>query len=272
MPTTIDLPQAVADNMSYPLAYTEAGAGTPLLLIHGSLCDYRYWRWQIPAFGASHRTLAPSLRGYWPAAFRSEREDFDVLVHARDLVEFLDQAHPGGEPVHVLGHSRGARVALELACTAPDRVRTLTLADPGFPTADHAGPAAFQLDAARRLREGDTDGALEVFIDSVSGPDTWRHMVGWFKTMVRDNASTMLSQIKERNQEFDMARARAIACPTLLLTGENSPSRFGRILTSLEQVLPRWEKAVIPLASHGMNLANPRVFNQQVLEFVGRHG
>ncbi|HEU0229770.1 MAG TPA: alpha/beta hydrolase [Burkholderiaceae bacterium] len=271
MPHDIDLPQSVADGMSYPLAYTESGSGAPLLLIHGSLCDYRYWRWQIPAFGQAYRTLAPSLRGYWPAAFRSERADFDVLVQTRDLIEFLDHTSPDGTPVHVLGHSRGARVALELACAAPEKVRTLTLADPGFSPVGQAGPVPFQIEAARRLSDGDTDGALEVFIDTVSGSDTWRHMVGWFKAMVRDNAGTLLSQIKERHHEFDMARAGAISCPTLLLTGSDSPARFGRVLASLEQVLPHVEKTTIPLASHGMNLANPRVFNQHVLGFLGSH-
>src|SRR3546814_15105187 len=85
MPTVTTFPQSVAENMDYPLAYTAAGAGVPLLLIHGSLCDYRYWRWQIPAFQQEYRVVAPSLRGYWPAAFRTERDDFDVLVQTRDL-------------------------------------------------------------------------------------------------------------------------------------------------------------------------------------------
>lgn len=271
MPNAPDLPQFVAEDMTYPLAYTESGSGAPLLLIHGSLCDYRYWRWQIPAFGQYCRTLAPSLRGYWPGAFQSERADFDVQVQTQDLIEFLNHTCPDGAPVHVLGHSRGARVALELACTAPERVHTLTLADPGFPAAGQTGPAPFQVDAAQRLRGGDTDGALEIFIDSVSGPDTWRHMVGWFKTMVRDNAGTLLSQIREQNQAFDMTRARSLSCPTLLVTGADSPSRFGRVLASLAQHLPHVEKATIPLASHGMNLANPRAFNQSVLSFLQGH-
>src|SRR3546814_1585866 len=44
-------------------------SGEVLLLIHGSLCDYRYWRWQIPALSLNHHVVAPSLRGFWPEAF-----------------------------------------------------------------------------------------------------------------------------------------------------------------------------------------------------------
>src|SRR3546814_9942913 len=90
-------------------------------------------------------------------------------------------------------------------------------------------------------------------------------MVGWFKAMVEDNATTLLSQIRERNGYFDMDRARGISCPTLLISGENSPERFTRIQDSLEQELPQSKRPVIALASHGMNLANPRAFNQCVL-------
>jgi len=270
MPAVASFPQFIADHMDYPLAYTTAGDGVPLLLIHGSLCDYRYWRWQIPAFAQEYRVLAPSLRGYWPAAFRSRRADFDVPVQTRDLIEFLDQTCPG-TPVHVLGHSRGARVALELACAAPSRVRALVLADPGFQEDEHDGPAPFQLEAASRLENGDIDGALSLFIDTVSGPDTWRHMVGWFKTMVQDNATTLLSQVCERNQAFDLARAGSIPCPTLLISGENSPARFKSIQDRLQRELPQSERASIALASHGMNLANPRAFNQSVAQFLQRH-
>src|SRR3546814_7798738 len=77
-------------------------------------------------------------------------------------------------------------------------------------------------------------------------------MVGWFKAMVEDNATTLLSQIRERNGYFDMDRARGITCPTLLISGENSPERFTRLQDSLEPELPQSKRAVIALASHGM--------------------
>lgn len=262
-----NLAQSVAEEMDYPLAYTQAGSGQPVLLIHGSLCDYRYWRWQIPEIGQQFRVLAPSLRGYWPAAFHTVRQDFDVIVQTQDLLEFVVQTC-GDTPVHVVGHSRGARVAIELACVAPDRVQTLVLADPGFSARKDSPPAQFQLDAAAKLKSGDIDGALTQFIDTVSGPDTWRRMVGWFKTMALDNATTLLSQIAEQNYYFDMSRARDITCPCLLINGDSSPARFTQTQNALQQVLPQSQRAIIPMASHGMNLANPRAFNQVVVNFL----
>ena len=44
----------------YQLVYQDLGEGTPVLLVHGSLCDYRYWQWQLRSLGERHRLIVPS--------------------------------------------------------------------------------------------------------------------------------------------------------------------------------------------------------------------
>ena len=281
-----ELPRFTAGRMAYPLAYTQAGtvvppqagphatpshAGPrpagPLLLIHGSLCDYRYWRWQLPALGRHHHVVAPSLRGYWPRPFMAEDPSFNVAQHADDLAELL--RHEIGEgPAHVVGHSRGAHVALELACRAPELVCSLVLADPGVRMGDAQPPSTYLLDAVEKLRAGQPDEAMAAFIDAVSGKETWRSMVGWFKDMVRDNAYTLLSQLNEAGARFDVARAAGLTCPVLLLGGQNSPARYRLAMDALQPHLAHAQRDTIPMASHGMNLGNPRAFNARVLRFL----
>ena len=249
------------------LHYTQAGSGTPILLIHGSLCDYRYWRWQTPAFAETHRVYAPSLRGCWPETQTHPRTEYAVDRHADDLARLLEALDEHGG-AHVIGHSRGAQVALALAVRAPQLCRSLTLADPGFRFADEAETPVFYADAVERLRNGDTEGALVQFIDTVNGDDTWRKMVGWFKDMVRDNAVTLLSQVHEANLPVDPRDAASLSCPVLLIGGANSPAKYGVRQDRLQQLLPHAQRARIALAAHGMNLANPRAFNRAVLEFI----
>ena len=50
----------------YELACQVAGQGVPLVLVHGSLCDYRYWQGQFAALSARYHVVAPSLRHYFP--------------------------------------------------------------------------------------------------------------------------------------------------------------------------------------------------------------
>jgi pimeloyl-ACP methyl ester carboxylesterase len=49
------------------LPYLERGAGEPLLFVHGSLCDYRYWAPQMEPLAQQFRCIVPSLSHYWPA-------------------------------------------------------------------------------------------------------------------------------------------------------------------------------------------------------------
>src|SRR4051794_1108395 len=93
----------------YDMGYTEHGEGTPLLLIHGSLCDLRFWSQQMEPLGQQRRVIAPSLRHYWPAQWNGGGNDFTIHQHVEDVAAFI--AALGAGPVDLLGHSRGGHVA-----------------------------------------------------------------------------------------------------------------------------------------------------------------
>lgn len=253
----------------YTHHYAQAGSGPTLVLIHGSLCDYRYWRWQLAGLSTAYRVVAPSLRGYWPAAFTRADPAFSIAQHAHDLQAFVE--HVGeGQPVHIVGHSRGAQVALELALATPDMTASLTLADPGFRLMGEAETPLLHREMAALLQHGDADAALSGFVDKVNGAGTWRQMTGWFKAMVRDNAATLLSQAQETQPPVDPGQVATLPCPVLLVGGAHSPARYHSRLAALKRACPQAQQATIPLAAHGMNLANPKAFNTAISTFVER--
>ena len=61
-----DLPTQSVEFDGYATTYAETGSGEPVVLVHGSLCDWRYWKPQLAGLGKRYRALAPSLRRYWP--------------------------------------------------------------------------------------------------------------------------------------------------------------------------------------------------------------
>lgn len=266
------------------LHYTEAGQGELLVLVHGSLCDYRYWRWQMGQFSAVGRVAAPSLPGCWPeavgpaAALEDEvhagvtaRADtpYSMERHVRALMDFCMELSPQ-RPVRLLGHSRGAQVALEAALAMPERVAGLILADPGFPFTDEPPVQPVHASIARKLGSAPLDEVVGEFVDAVNGPGTWRQTVSWFKEMVRANAWTLLPQLRDIDRSIDAGvLPDRLKCPVLLLGGEFSPLRYGERIARLLQALPEASAATIPRAAHGMNLANARRFNEVVLEFLG---
>jgi haloacetate dehalogenase len=87
--------------------YLEAGAGPPVVLLHGFPETSFAWRFQIPALAPHYRVIAPDLRGYGETDKPSK--GYDKRTMANDIVELLKTLGVGR--VALVGHDRGARVA-----------------------------------------------------------------------------------------------------------------------------------------------------------------
>ncbi|MCX5590923.1 alpha/beta fold hydrolase [Alcaligenes endophyticus] len=246
-----------------------SGQGPLLLLIHGSLCDWRYWRWQIPELSEHYTVIAPSLRNYWPNA--PSNLGFSAHTHAQDLLSLLQQYYPN-QCVHILGHSRGAHVALELYRLYTTQVLSLVLADPGLPTGSQYSSQPLLDQVVQRLQTNSQEEALTLFIDTVNGSGTWRQMARWFKQMVADNANTLPLQQQEGRAEVDLHFLREADVPLYFITGEQSPTRYHYCMQLIAQQQTPLNKIVIEHAAHGMNLANPKAFNQAVLDCLKEKG
>ncbi len=103
-----------------PLHYRQVGAGEDLLLIHGLGSSGADWAFQEAPLAAHFRLLMPDLRGCGRSAAGGVAS---IAEHARDLWALLD--HLGIARVHVLGHSLGGAVALEMALQRPHAVARL---------------------------------------------------------------------------------------------------------------------------------------------------
>jgi esterase len=261
----------------YDIAFVERGSGAPLLLVHGTLNDYRHWTGQMAPFGAHYRTIALSLRHCWPEPWDGEGDDFTEQQHTADVASFISALEAG--PVHLLGHSRGGYIAFRVAQNFPHLVRTLILVEPGGALAadlEAALPPGEPLialgplyaKAAERIRRGEIDEGLKMVSDVTGGPGSWDRRPERLKQRRRDNARTLLGQIKGQRAPFALADAAAIRAPTLLMAGERSPASFHRILDAMETAIGDVRRVGIPRASHSSNLDNPAAFAREVLAFL----
>ncbi len=105
----------------------EAGAGDPVLLLHGFPEHWWEWRGVMGALARTHRVIAPDLRGAgWTDAPRGGYERHQLTADAIALLDALEL-----DRVHVIGHDWGALLGFQLAFRHPERVRSLlSLATP----------------------------------------------------------------------------------------------------------------------------------------------
>lgn len=108
------------------IAYAQAGAGPPLLLLHGLGADHAIWRPTVAALSERFTVYAPDLPGHGQSDHpkRAYTLDFGLAF----ATAFLDAL--GLERVGVIGASMGGMLATALAVRHPRRVQALVLADP----------------------------------------------------------------------------------------------------------------------------------------------
>ena len=150
----------------YDMAYIEVGEGSPLVCVHGSLCDFRIWCCVLGPLSRRHRVIAPSLRHFFPAHWDGAGSDYTMAQHVADTIGFIEAL--GTAPVDLLGHSRGGHIAFRVAQQRPDLLRRVVLAEPGGDldaSLESAGSAlppmrARTVVAAQKIAAGDVEGGL----------------------------------------------------------------------------------------------------------------
>lgn len=119
------------------IRWRAAGAGPPLVLVHGLAGSWRWWRRLLPALAAEHRVHLLDLPGFGGLP-RPRRFALDGTVDW--LAAWLDAARV--EPADVIGHSLGGLLCARLAARRPEAVRRLVLIAPaGLPGRTAAGSA-----------------------------------------------------------------------------------------------------------------------------------
>lgn len=255
--------------------YAEAGAGDrKLLMVHGTLGDQRSFEAQMqPLAAAGFHVMALSMRHCWPGTWPDQGGDFRIDTHVADVAAFIRAL--GGEPVALLGHSRGGHIALRVAERHPGLLRALILAEPGGELDESlggkpgaAGNATAFTRAADLVAAGDEEGGLKVVAEHTGGPGAWERRPEARKAVSRANARTMLGQRNEQRRPFSRDTAAAIRTPTLFLYGADTRPNFVANVEALSGAIAGSKVAVIARATHGLPYENPTDFNAAVVAFL----
>jgi non-heme chloroperoxidase len=269
------------------LHYLEAGRGTPVIFVHGSLSDSGYWSDQVERFAEHYRAIAYSRRYNYPNV-NPAHAGYSAIVDAEDLAAFIRVLHLG--KVVVVGHSYGALTALFLAARHPEMVSALVLAEPPAMSllahlpGDKSKTGKAMLDDIQHrmvkpmqlaFRGGDREGGIAVFIDYVfNNPHAWEQMnqAAREETLRDAHEWDVMMTTGTLFPEIGPKAVRDIRAPVLLLSGAKSYPFLGLITEELARLLPNRQTIVFADAGHQMWYQEPEVCRKDVEEFLGHAG
>lgn len=260
--------QQVLDVQGESFAFIEAGLGTPVVFLHGSLFDYRYWVEEVHHLGRQFRSIALSRRHHWPLP-PTDRFSYTVAEQTEDVIGFLTALNAG--PVHLVGHSSGGGIATRIALRRPDLVRSLVLMEPSGPVEGDSDSSQRQADrahAAALVRAGNIADGVAHFLDTICGPETWENRCDTVKSMTLANAWTIVEQVREHHPPLPASRLAALDCPVLLMLGARSGHPFVGTVKRLRELIPHADQRTIDGSSHLLNVDNPEDTMAAMEEFL----
>ena len=244
-----------------------------VLLVHSGGFTSRQWRKLADALAPHFRVLAPDLLGYgkdpWP-----EGKPF----HFREDIAYLESLLD--EPAHLVGHSYGGFLALQLALQRPDLVRSIAAYEPvAFGILDDVADAAerAQLDRVRQEWVPDATGADEAWLRDFV--DWWNGAGSWARLPEETRASMRAVGWKVFQEVISLAADRTgratyatITVPTLILGGENSPMAERRVVEHLGDALPHATARSFPGVGHMGPISHAPLVNEAIAAFLMSSG
>ena len=233
---------------AYAVRYQTIGEGEPIVLVHGLSASTLWWRRNIEELAQHYKLYLVDLPGFGTA--RRRYGPFVLERAAGWLLAWMDAI--GLKGVHLIGHSMGGYICMEIAIQRPDIVSRLVLVAPAFKASansvwDYVGPL---LSGLRYLT------------------------LHFFPILAYDSLRTGPITLFKATQELialDVEKEiQHITQPVLLIWGENDtlvPSSLGYVL---REELPNARLLMLKHAAHVVMFDQPQQFNNAVYAFL--HG
>jgi pimeloyl-ACP methyl ester carboxylesterase len=263
------------------LEYDLRGSGESVVLVHaGIFADWFKPLVDEPALAGRYRVVSYHRVGYAGSSRLAGPVSItEQAAHLRGLMR-----HLGIERAHLVGHSSGGNIALQLALDAPQMVHSVVLMEPALPVTTLGQERMLSMRAAmapvfEAYRAGDKARAVDGFMRGVSGPNYRvvldRVLPGAFEQAVLD-ADTFFGQELPSLQQWSLRRedAARITQPVLSVVGAKS-QQLSPIWTERHQMVLAWmpkaKGLVLPDATHLLHVEHPRAVAEALVAFFARY-
>lgn len=257
------------------LEFEERGTGEPVVLIHGSTIKDDF----LPV---AH---LPALHGY--RLIRYHRRGYGGSTGSQGPISIEDQTRDcagliralGIERAHVVGHSYGGVIALQLALDAPELVHSLVLMEPALILVVPSGQAMMQqmTPVMEMYQRGETAQAAAMFIQAISRPSA-QQIIDDVIPGGYEDALTMADMFFATEMpalgawSFDKQRVAArVKQPVLYVIGGETAPVFTEVQQLLAEALPQMVSTTIAGATHLLDIEKPGPSADAIAGFVRAH-
>jgi 2-hydroxy-6-oxonona-2,4-dienedioate hydrolase len=253
----------------------EAGAGTPLVLMHGTGGHLEAYARNLQTLAKRYRVVAYDYPGHgWTTP---ADKDLEVDAYVEHLAGLMDALGIGR--AHLSGESLGGWVAVKFAARHPERVERLVLNTPG---GTMATPEV--MERIRSLSQAAADDPSEERIrarlewlmadpgsvtDELVAIRRGVYSRPGFAASMRHILCLQDPDVRRRNMVTDDDLA-AIAAPTLVIWTSDDPSGPAKAGLEMAQRIRAGEFQLIEGAGHWPQWEQRETFDRIVLEFLGR--
>jgi pimeloyl-ACP methyl ester carboxylesterase len=240
------------------------GTGPPLVLLHSNTGNSSVWEPQVGAFAqAGYRVIAFDRRG-WGKSIADPASGPQPGTIAGDLDALAD--HLKLDRFHLLGVAGGAFAALDYAAWRPERLATLVI---GASTGQVADRAIADFIARIEIPEIRKQPAAYLEVGpSYRGADP-QGTRRWSE--IEEHSRQPVSPAQPLRTPNTLAKIATIPTPTLIIAADSDllapPALMGIWAAHVKQ----HEWVVVPDAGHAVAWERPEIFNEKVIDFVGRH-
>ena len=279
-----DLEHGRVDANGFALHYVVAGAGPPLVLLHGDSASALDWQWVLRDLAQRARVHALDFPGHGDSAKPDAPYSSELFTDS--VIAFLDEL--GIEKAVLVGHSLGGLVAIRTALRASERVGALCLvATGGLGRYVHPAIAVQTLPGV-----GETAAAVSVtapgsyqrawgralllFARPWEAPPEWlaeQRRLATLPGFATASLRTRRSAIDVWGQkELVLPQLPRLRMPTLVVWGAGDmvvPVTHGMAASA---VLPTAWLEVLPACGHMPQIEAPAAFVEILTDFLDRHG
>jgi len=249
------------------VAYERAGAGPPLVLLHGYVGDGpTLWRRQLDDLCDQFTVVAWDAPGAGGSA--DPPESFGMAGYADCLADFIKQL--GLERPHVAGLSFGGALALALYGRHPAIPATLILAS-GYAGWGGSLPADVvdqRLQQALRLSELSPEELVATLLPTMISDTTPAETVEAARASMLGFHPVGLRAMARASAENLRGVLPQVKVPTLLVYGDRDVRAPLTVAEDLHVAIPGSTLVVLPGVGHACNMEAPAEFNRAVRTFL----